>query len=131
MSDMGMDDVPVWSEKEHQRELDLVRKDTGERCALLCEMMAGVYISHAATYRKEGEYRARAVWPFGKLITLIKPEFERAANVREGVARTFRTIGACCRAGWDPRALKTADDTRLEIPGIHFPGRDPEASEIV
>lgn len=113
-----MTDIPIWTDAEHLRELEIVRKDASERCALLCEMMAGVYASHAATYRKEGEYTVREFWPFGKLSTRISSENARAAAVRDGVARTFITIAACCRAGWDPRSLKLASGERLSIPGL-------------
>lgn len=110
-----MSDAPVWTDVEHVRELDLVRIDTSERCALLCEMMAGAYDSHAKTLRKEGEYTVHEVWPFGKLVTRVRSSFEQAAMLRENMARTLRLTAACCRAGWDPRSLKTENNEHLPI----------------
>lgn len=110
-----MSEPPVWTDADHLRELDLVHKDASERCALLCEMMAGAYDSHAKTLRKEGEYTVRDIWPFGKRVTRVRTVFEHAAMLRENMARTLRLTAACCRAGWDPRSLKITEPAPADV----------------
>lgn len=100
------DIIPTWTDEEHQRELDLVRKDSSERCALLCEAVAERRESMARELRTEGSFITREYWPFGKIITVVRPAFERTAQGQEAVAMSLRTLAMACRAGWDPRSLK-------------------------
>lgn len=108
-----MTEPPVWTEEEHQREIALVRKDCSERCALLNEQLARIFEVRAAKLRAEGSYTTRALWPFGKIVTVVMPRFERAAQTREDTARSLRIIAGGCRAGWDPRALERESPSEL------------------
>ncbi len=81
-------------------------KDDAERCALLCEQLAEIHTSGAIKTRTAGSYTVRALWPFGKLITVVKPGWEHLAQCQDGAAHSLRTVADCIRKGYDPRKLE-------------------------
>lgn len=121
------------------------RLDERERCAVLAEALATHYEASAERLRREGSYTVRALWPFGKLVTCIRPQWEAGAIQREAAAHGLRNaIARGCREGWDARkvkpheqgmALRTGVDGDPSLvnldQGVHHPGRDPTAGEII
>lgn len=110
------------------------RRDETERCALLCEMRGAISRQSAARIRKEGTYTIRAIWPPFKKLERVAPKWERNASLLDDVAQAFDVVAKCIRLGYDPRLLHDPAekiDMGSAKAGVHFPGRDPTASEII
>jgi hypothetical protein len=88
--------------------------DERERCALLCEQLAGFHEQRAIKTRKDGEYFVRALWPFGKLIRCVKPGWEMLAQCQDGAGRSLRLIADCIRKGYDPRKLEPDPNEQIK-----------------
>lgn len=88
---------------------DNIRNDEAERCALLCEQLAAIHRAGAALLREDGSYTTRTIWPFGKLITCVKPGYEREAKIRDAAVQTLTVIAECIRKGYDPHELGRGD----------------------
>lgn len=81
------------------------RRDETERCALLCEQLAAIHKAGAAKVREDGSYFVRALWPPFKRLKVVRPGYEREAQVRDAAVYSLTTIAKCIRAGYDPRTL--------------------------
>lgn len=90
-------------EHEWQAIEKMFRADETERCALLCDTLAAIHCDAAKRIRKSGEYTVRALWPFGKKVTFVRPGYEREAQKRDDVVYALEAMAKCMRAGYDPR----------------------------
>lgn len=78
-----------------------------ERCASIAEDLAKHWEASAAKIRADGSYTVRALWPFGKKITCVRPGWERAARDVEAGVHGLRTVARLIKTGatrrsWTP-----------------------------
>lgn len=74
-----------------------------ERCAWFCEELARIHERGAIKTRKAGSFTVRSLWPFGKIVTCVRPRWEEVAKCQEGAANSLRTVAKAIREGWTPR----------------------------
>jgi hypothetical protein len=96
-----------------QSDIDAAVTAERERCAWLCEELAGRWERSAAKLREDGSYTTRAVWPPGKKVTCVKPKWHQAALDTEAAAHGLRTVARGIREGWDDPNRPGADPYRL------------------
>lgn len=114
--------MPKAREALAQSDIDDAVKDERERCAWLCEELAGRWERSAAKLRVDGSYTTRALWPPFKEVKCIKPNWEKAADDVDAAVHGLRTVARGIREGWDseerPRSRMAAavlEDERAAI----------------
>jgi hypothetical protein len=80
------------------------RDDERERCRLLCVALAEINRAQAQRIRTEGAFKYRTgIWPFGRVMTAVRPGYERMAVVYDEKAHSCDLLTRCTVAGYDPR----------------------------
>lgn len=73
-----------------------------DRCALICETVAQNWERMAAETRADGSFTTRALWPPTKLVTVVRPAWEKAACHFEAAANAMRRVKGHIESGIRP-----------------------------
>lgn len=91
-------------------------KDETDRAVALCHGFMAVYRASAAKIRKAGEYQTRiGIWPFGHLVTRVRPGFEREARIADHCVDALQSIERGLLLGWDARKLISKEQADEKI----------------